>query len=229
MSQLNLVERRAEIITSVLSRGLFSANYLSNRKSFQYMGSKDRKPVSNVDGVFVPNYNHLMARSGGEEDFILSYEIGGSLYDHDFGVLPVVAERPNEDIYSVEEADLKRIISERANASFLLTCFADESWIAKRMRRVSTDFFNKVVFLSEIWNESNSRLGLQRLFAQFPLNTVEYVSKTLLINVGQDEIKELEVTVPDYESVIREMMLENRNQDIWIHGVRLPVSSDLVK
>lgn len=227
MSQLDLAERRAEIINSVLSKGLFPGSYLSKRKSFQYMGSKDKKPVSNVDGVFIPSYNYLMEQHGGGEELILRYSLGGHLYEQDFGVLPVVAERPNDDIYTLEDADFRRVISERASASLLLICLADESWIAKNIRRVKTDRFSKVVFPSKIWDEYNSRQDSQRLLGKFSLSIIEYMPKTLLTNVGNNETRESEVLVPDYESAIRLFMLDNKDRHLWIHGVRLPVERNL--
>ena len=249
VSSIEVAARRAEIVNSVLTDGLKSAEVLQ-QEGRSYFGSFDFGPREFI------SFRLMLPHKAFPE---FSSTLRDALYLRGISVLPVMAERqgrftPANDhvdraydfssgTWSGEEKKVVRqVLEPRISSSFLIVVNETMGNLIEKSRRfifssekerlralehlgrlqisrMPSDRFSYLVFPQSVWNEYQGRQT--HLNENSQVRLVKRKIKRTLFE------KKLVLTIPDYEGALLKI-LEERGEPIWVHGVRLPTEDDLL-
>lgn len=208
---------REQLIDKVLSEGLLSSATIQNQGG-KFLGSIDNKPLSVVMG------RALKPKREYRDEKHFQNAIAQALYWGSNSCLPVVTERPGEGseerlLFRSTQAERDRI-SERVFASFLVVTKSEPDiyYFDKDEGQTKPQDFVALIFPEQVLREYDP--DSTRIKNQNVKSVTRTVSRSL--EMGDP------IPMPDYEGAIREVIQE-LDSPIWIHAVRLPVSSDLTQ
>ena len=198
-----------ERFQSVLTNGLLAGDRFS--ESDKLLLATDPVPCSRIYGVIVGGY--------GSSDSI-KWHLEEELYRSDESVMPVLAERAGEQNPLLKDGDNRALIEGRIQHSFLAVCSFDEVLPYKNRGHIPISLIRQLAIPQSIY---------KILIQDPPMLTDPSLVKPVK---GYREVKLLwelnQVTVPDYESYIFNLLTTNP-ETLWIHGGRLPTQEDLDK
>lgn len=208
---------RAKIIDSILIQGLKSSAILQ-KEGTGFLGSVESIPLETL-------YGRVLKPIGEYRDgHVFKNAVTQALYNTDNSCLTVIVERHGESLNDIGfykyVPGLKEKLSQRANASFLVVTAADSSsWGTYNPREGQTrpEDFIAVIMPDKIFRDYDPDLTKTNKFRIIP---VTKQIKRGLYGYSKDPLR-----VPDYEQAIQ-MLAQELNTTLWIHGVRLPTGED---
>lgn len=237
-----VVARRATIINSVLKYGLKSSEQLQKEGS-PYFGSFDDSPSEFISFMLLLPPNTYK----NQQDFLKALD--RVLYHDTLSVLPVMAERKGSymgndvisKVYNLRNSsglgikqDEENVLERRVSSSFIVLINESMETLREKSKRwssgrnmtdgieilgkpkdgcsISPNRFSYLLFPEDVGGQYGNE--------QENVVIIKRKIKRKLFNRG------IQLSVPDYESAILEI-LEETNDPLWIHGVRLPNEEDV--
>lgn len=215
-TRLELTALRAEIIDSILTRGIKPSRAL-REEGIRHLASVDRVPMELVVGRIISSSSELRDQSS----------LDLHLYGSSRSIFPVLVEREHERELFWTNQWLNQngfeLAERRMAASFLIVCRAGALSEDRYStgRTVSPTLFAYIVLPEAI---SNEHLGPEADKHGSGV-TIKIVRRTIKRVIKLDGEEHL-LIVPDYEKSLIEILDELYNK-AWVHGVRLPTEEDI--
>lgn len=215
-----LARRRGAIIDDILQGGLKPSAQLVKEDRL-YFGSADTELSTVVSGIHI-----TPASSKPRERYQQYEELRKSLHSPANSVFSVIGERLGESPFSTDHANNPNY-AQRLSASFIAVCRFKRIGAPRerhgiffhaREETIPPENFVYLIFPQAIWEEYCHNGG----------NAQSNAVPTSIIEGKRREEMLGPYNVPDYQSGVWSVMNEV-NDYVWIHGVRLPTLEDLDK
>ncbi len=219
---------RAEIISSVLTKGLVPSTQLA-QEEFPYLPSVHSYPLKNTVGIILSPLKISNKDKGIKE-------IQRTLYSDWCSIFPIIMERKNERWPQTARLP-SQTLEDRAQNSFLVVVKRENIEIYNAVFRE-----NKNVWLSEnfIVNPDDFLFLIvpqslhheqDEIFSSSAIQTIVVEQETARVfqrNLYGPLSKPRPLLVPDYEQVLHNL-LSQTDQDLFIHAVRLSTDTENIE